>query len=74
LQRRVQTIRRELANPDTLVVKNTSFMEKDLENREQFRRDSNRAWLNSLKKDLYLAKAVEVMEDYLALRKGTVKS
>ncbi len=49
-------------------------MEKDLENREQFRRDSNRAWLNSLKKDLYLAKAVEVMEDYLALRKGTVKS
>ena len=65
LQQRVEKIRNELVNPDSLAVKNTDFIDKDLEQREQFRRDSNRAWLNSLRKDLYLAKAVEVMEDYL---------
>jgi carboxyl-terminal processing protease len=74
LQRRVETIRKELVNPDSLTVKNSSTIEKDLEQREQFRRDSNRAWLNSLKKDLYLAKAVQVMEDYLKLKQGSAKS
>lgn len=74
LQRRVETIRKELVNPDTLTVKNAGSIEKELEQREQFRRDSNRAWLNSLKKDLYLAKAVQVMEDYLALKQGAAKS
>ena len=64
----METIRKELVNPDTLAIKNTAAIEKDLQQREQFRRDSNRAWLNSLKKDLYLAKAVEVMEDYLKLK------
>jgi carboxyl-terminal processing protease len=50
-------------------------MEKDLQQREQFRRDSNKAWINSLKKDLYLAKAVQVMEDYLRLKNvGAAKS
>jgi carboxyl-terminal processing protease len=74
LQRRVETIRKELVNPDSLSVKNTNSIDKDLEAREQFRRDSNKAWLNSLKKDLYLAKAVEVMEDFLKLKQGAAKS
>jgi carboxyl-terminal processing protease len=74
LQRRVETIRKELVNPDSLSVKNTTSIEKDLEQREQFRRDSNRAWLSSLRKDLYLAKAVQVMEDFLKLKQGAAKS
>lgn len=74
LQKKVETIRKELVNPDSLTVKNTSSIEKDLEQREQFRRESNKAWLNSLKKDLYLAKAVQVMEDYLKLKNGSAKS
>jgi carboxyl-terminal processing protease len=68
LQNKVETIRRELINPDSLNIRNTADVEKDLQEREQFRRDSNKAWLNSLKKDLYLAKAVQVMEDYLRIR------
>jgi carboxyl-terminal processing protease len=75
LQSKVETIRKELVNPDSLAIKNTAVMEKDLQQREQFRRDSNKAWINSLKKDLYLAKAVQVMEDYLRLKNvGAAKS
>ena len=75
LQSKVETIRKELVNPDSLAIKNTAVVEKDLQQREQFRRDSNKAWLNSLKKDLYLAKAVQVMEDYLRLKNiGAAKS
>jgi carboxyl-terminal processing protease len=75
LQSKVETIRKELVNPDSLAIKNTAVVEKDLQQREQFRRDSNKAWINSLKKDLYLAKAVQVMEDYLRLKNvGAAKS
>lgn len=64
-QEKLERIRQELVNTRELNIRNTSTMEKELQEREQFRKDGNKAWINSLKKDLYLAEAVEVMNDYL---------
>lgn len=74
LQKNVEKIRKELVNTDSLNVKNTTMVDKELEQREQFRRDSNKAWLNSLKKDLYLAEAVQVMGDYRRLKNAQAMS
>lgn len=74
LQNKVEKIRKELVNTDSLNVKNTVSIDKELEQREQFRRDSNKAWLNSLKKDLYLAEAVQVMGDYVKTRPAQAMS
>lgn len=69
LQWKVSQIRKQLVTTDSLLVKNTADLADDLKNKEQFRIDSNRAWLNSLKKDLFLSEAVFVLSDYIRLKK-----
>lgn len=67
LQSRVGAIRRQLVSAAPMGVKNTTDMEESLKNKEQFKNDSNKAWINSLKRDLFLSEAVYVMYDYLKL-------
>lgn len=68
LQQKVELIRKELVTESPMTVRNNTDMESDLQQREQFRVESNKAWLNSLKKDLYLSKAVNVVKDYISLK------
>jgi carboxyl-terminal processing protease len=68
LQQRVELIRKELVTSQPMQVRNNTDMESELQQREQFRIESNKAWLNSLKKDLYLSKAVHVAKNYITLK------
>ncbi|WEK34793.1 MAG: carboxy terminal-processing peptidase [Candidatus Pseudobacter hemicellulosilyticus] len=69
LQSRVARIRKQLVTSDSLAVANVGELGEELLNREQFRIDSNRSWLNSLKKDLFLSEAVWVLHDYIRVRR-----
>lgn len=51
-----------------LKVHNTVLTEKSIEQKEDFRKENNKAFLNNLSKDLYLSKAVEVMEKFVFKR------
>lgn len=68
LQAKVSAIRKQLVSAKPMQVKNTADIEEALKSREQFKNDSNKAWLNSLKRDLFLSEAVYVMYDYLRLK------
>ncbi|NII26867.1 carboxy terminal-processing peptidase [Pseudoflavitalea sp. X16] len=68
LQTKVGEIRKQLVSAKPMGVKNTTDMEDALKNKEQFKNDSNKAWINSLKRDLFLSEAVYVMYDYLRLK------
>ncbi|WP_315822637.1 carboxy terminal-processing peptidase [Paraflavitalea speifideaquila] len=68
LQAKVRDIRKQLVSAKPMGVKNTTDMEESLKTKEQFKNDSNKAWLNSLKRDLFLSEAVYVMYDYLRLQ------
>lgn len=68
LQVKVSDIRKQLVSARPMQVKNTTDMEEALKSKEQFKNDSNKAWLNSLKRDLFLSEAVYVMYDYLRLK------
>jgi carboxyl-terminal processing protease len=70
LQGKVSAIRKELVSAKPMSVKNTTDMEESLKEKEQFKNDSNKAWLNSLKKDLFLSEAVYVLYDYLRVKMG----
>ena len=70
LQSKVSAIRKELVSAKPMSVKNTTDMEESLKEKEQFKNDSNKAWLNSLKKDLFLSEAVYVLYDYLRVKMG----
>lgn len=72
LQTKVAQIRKQLVTTDSLTVKNTADMDADLKEKEQFRIDSNRSWLNSLKKDLFLSEAVFVLGDYIRVRRAGI--
>ncbi|NML23735.1 carboxy terminal-processing peptidase [Pseudoflavitalea sp. G-6-1-2] len=64
LQQNIAQIRKMLITTDSLPVINTADVQEELKNKEQFRNDSNRSWLNSLKKDLFLSEAVWVMQTW----------
>ncbi|MBO9562872.1 MAG: carboxy terminal-processing peptidase [Niastella sp.] len=68
LQTKVGDIRKQLVSARPMQVKNTTDMEESLKNKEQFKNDSNKSWLNSLKRDLFLSEAVYVMYDFLRLK------
>jgi carboxyl-terminal processing protease len=68
LQTKVGEIRKQLVSAKPMGVKNTTDMEDALKSKEQFKNDSNKAWINSLKRDLFLSEAVYVMYDYLRLK------
>jgi carboxyl-terminal processing protease len=68
LQGKVSAIRKELVSAKPMGIKNTTDMEESLKDKEQFKNDSNKAWLNSLKKDLFLSEAVYVLYDYLRVK------
>lgn len=68
LQTKVGEIRKQLVSAKPMGVKNTTDMEDALKNKEQFKNDTNKAWINSLKRDLFLSEAVYVMYDYLRLK------
>ena len=68
LQEKIAHIRSELVTDSMMQIINPADVDKQLKEREQFRIESNKAWLNSLKKDLYLSRAVSVMKDYLVLK------
>lgn len=68
LQVKVSDIRKQLVSARPMQVKNTTDMEEALKTKEQFKNDSNKAWLNSLKRDLFLSEAVYVMYDFLRLK------
>jgi carboxyl-terminal processing protease len=68
LQTKVGDIRKQLVSAKPMQVKNTTDMEESLKNKEQFKNDSNKSWLNSLKRDLFLSEAVYVMYDFLRLK------
>lgn len=68
LQAKVGEIRKQLVSAKPMGVKNTADMEDALKSKEQFKNDSNKAWINSLKRDLFLSEAVYVMYDYLRLK------
>lgn len=68
LQTKVGAIRKQLVSAKPMGVKNTTDMEEALKTKEQFKNDSNKAWINSLKRDLFLSEAVYVMYDYLRLK------
>lgn len=65
VQNKVSAIRKQLVSAKPMGVKNTTDMEESLKSKEQFKNDSNKAWINSLKRDLFLSEAVYVMYDYL---------
>jgi carboxyl-terminal processing protease len=68
LQFKVGQIRKQLVSAKPMGVKNTTDMQEALKTKEQFKNDSNKAWLNALKRDLFLSEAVYVMYDYLRLK------
>jgi carboxyl-terminal processing protease len=68
LQQKVLSIRSELKAGKNMAVKNNTEVENDLKKKEQFRIESNKAWLNSLQKDIYLSEAVYVIRDVLKLK------
>jgi carboxyl-terminal processing protease len=68
LQTKVGDIRKQLISAKPMQVKNTTDMEESLKSKEQFKNDSNKSWLNSLKRDLFLSEAVYVMYDFLRLK------
>jgi carboxyl-terminal processing protease len=68
LQQKVGQIRKELTGGRSMNIKNNADVEDDLKKREQFRIESNKAWLNSLQKDIYLSEAVFVIRDFLKLK------
>ncbi len=72
LQQKVAQIRKQLISTDSIHVKNTADMDDDLKGKEQFRIDSNKGWLNSLKRDLFLAEAVAVIDEYIRIRKMAI--
>jgi hypothetical protein len=68
VQSKVSEIRKQLVTTKPIGVKNTSDMEESLKGKEQFKNDSNKAWLGSLAKDLFLSEAVVVLYDYLRVK------
>lgn len=68
LQVKVGEIRKQLVSAKPMGIKNTADMDEALKSKEQFKNDSNKAWINSLKRDLFLSEAVYVMYDYLRLK------
>ncbi|MDB5230028.1 MAG: hypothetical protein JWN76_833 [Chitinophagaceae bacterium] len=62
------TIRKEFVTTKTLAVKNNTEMEDVIQKQEKFRQDNNKAWLNNLKNDLYLSRAVSLMRNYIQMR------
>lgn len=70
LQQTIATIRRQMVTTDSLAVINTADVQEELKHKEQFRNDSNRSWLNSLKKDLFLSEAILVMQTLFKTRTG----
>ena len=64
LQQNIAQIRKMLITADSIPVVNTADVQEELKTKEQFRNDSNKAWLNSLKKDLFLSEAVWVMQTW----------
>ncbi|MDF2187876.1 carboxy terminal-processing peptidase [Paraflavitalea sp. CAU 1676] len=67
VQTKVGEIRKQLVSAKPMGVKNTTDMEESLKSKEQFKNESNKAWINSLKRDLFLSEAVYVMYDFLKL-------
>jgi carboxyl-terminal processing protease len=70
LQQTIATIRKQMVMPDSLPVINTADVQEELKNKEQFRNDSNRLWLNNLKRDLFLSEAILVMQTWFRNRAG----
>jgi carboxyl-terminal processing protease len=58
-------IRNRINAPQKINILNINSVQQALPTQEQFRQESNKAWLNSLKNDLYLSKAIGVMKDYI---------
>lgn len=73
LRSTVSQIRKQLVTTDSMEVQNTTEAAAELKSREQFRIDSNRQWINSLKKDLFLSEAVYVLNDYIRLQRKSTK-
>lgn len=65
VQNKLGAIRKQLVSAKPMGVKNTTDMEESLKSKEQFKNDSNKNWINSLKRDLFLSEAVYVMYDFL---------
>lgn len=64
------SIRSSSIRKTDLPVQNTPSDATKLSGREQFRQESNAAWLNRLKHDLYLHEATEVMFDLIGENRG----
>ncbi len=59
----VKFIRDRLKTDDQLDVANNQMMQDHLAAAENYKRESNKVWINSLKSDLYLLKAVQLTEN-----------
>ncbi len=70
LQQTIATIRKQMVMSDSLHVINTADVQEELKKKEQFRNDSNRLWLNNLKRDLFLSEAILVMQTWFRNRAG----
>ena len=68
LQEKIAHIRSELVTDSAMHIVNPADVDNGLKEREHFRLESNKAWLNSLKKDLYLSRAVSVMKHFVMLK------
>jgi carboxyl-terminal processing protease len=66
----VREVRNSSSMKEELKVHNTQEDSLALAKKEEFRRENNRFWLNSLKKDLYLGEAVFVLKDLLQTVNG----
>jgi carboxyl-terminal processing protease len=58
-------VRSRINAPQKMMVQNITSVEEKLKAIEQYRQESNKAWLNSLKNDLYLYKTVDIMKDFI---------
>lgn len=68
LQRCSEKVMEIYRSAKDLKIKNTADTGKTIEQKEDFRKENNKAFLNNLSKDLYLSKAVEVMEKFVLKR------
>jgi carboxyl-terminal processing protease len=67
VRKAMSAIRKNSQQTVMLKVANTAEDIQALNQREQFRRDNNNAWLKHLEKDLYLSEAICVMRDLIRM-------
>ncbi|MET0243891.1 MAG: carboxy terminal-processing peptidase [Flavitalea sp.] len=70
LNKAIREVRSSSSLKTELAVHNTKEDADAIAQKETFRKENNRFWLNSLKKDIYLGEAVSVLKDLLTTVHG----